>query len=59
MVRNHYDGTGRWNPCLIGHTDLQPDAHLGEQILEAKALGRLLNSPIQIPDLADRSKLPC
>jgi hypothetical protein len=57
MIRNHYDGTGRKNSCLISLTDLQPDAHLGEQILEANALGRLLYTPVQIPHFADGSKL--
>jgi hypothetical protein len=53
MIRNYYDGTGRGNPRLIHVTDLQPDSHLGEQILQAKALGRLLHAPIEIPHLAD------
>ncbi len=57
MIRNYYNGTSRGNPRLIRITDLQPDPHLGEQIFQAKALGRLLHPTVQIPYLADGSKL--
>jgi hypothetical protein len=57
MIRNYYDGTGRRNPGLIRLTDLQANAHLGEQILQTKAFGRLLYTPVKISDLADGSKL--
>jgi hypothetical protein len=42
---------------LIGGADTEPDAHLREQIFQAKSRRRLLHPPVQIPDFAHWSKL--
>jgi hypothetical protein len=48
MIRNHHYRTFGWDAGLISRIKMQVDLHGGEQILQAKALGRTLHAIVQV-----------
>jgi hypothetical protein len=58
MVSDNHDRAARWDSRLIRRAGLQLNPHLSEKAFETETLWRALNSPVKIPDFANRCQLP-